>query len=80
MNDRQCRQNNKTNYTRQKAHVNKTNYTRQKAHVNTCNKADIFANLLSCETLTAPYLDVVNISRSNVNLFVQEETSKANKF
>ena len=35
---------------RQRRQNNKTNYTRQKAHVNMWNKADIRAVLLSCET------------------------------
>ena len=44
----------------------KTNYTRQKEHVNMWNKADIRAVLLWCETSTAPFSrrlqNVVNIS------------------
>ena len=65
---------NKTNYTKQKAHMNKTNYTRQKSHVKMWNKADIRAVVLSCETSIATFSrrlqNVVNISRINVELFV----------
>ena len=59
---------------RQRWQNNKTNYTRQKAHVNKWNKADIHAVLLSFETSIAPFprrlQNVVNISRINVDLFV----------
>ena len=45
--------------------TDKTNYTRQKAHVNMWNKADIRAVLLSCDTLIASFprclQNVVNI-------------------
>ena len=59
---------------RQRRQNNKTNYTRQKAHVNMWNKADIRAVLLSCETSIAPFprrlQNVVNISRIIVDLFI----------
>ena len=40
---------------RQRRQNNQTNYTRQKAHVNVWNKTDIRAVLLSNETSTAPF-------------------------
>ena len=59
---------------RQRRQNNKTNYRRQKVHVNMWNKADICAVLLSCETPIAPFpsrlQNVVNIPRINVDIFV----------
>ena len=64
--------------------MNKTNYTRQKAHVNMCNKADIRAVLLSNETSTAPFprclQNAADISRTNVLRFVQRETLGSTEF
>ena len=69
---------------RQRRKNNKTNYTRQKAHVNRWNKADIRAVLLSNETSTAPFprclQNVADISRTNIHLFVQKETLESTEF
>ena len=63
---------------------NKTNYTRQKAHVNMWNKADICAVLLSNETSTDPFprclQNVADISGTNIHRFVQEETLGSTNF
>ena len=59
-------------------------YRRQKAHVNMWNKADICAVLLSNDSSTAPFLrrplNLINISRTNDNYFVQEETLRRLNF
>ena len=64
--------------------LDKTNYTKQKAHVNMWNKVDICAVLLSNETSTAPFprclQNVTDISRPNVHRFVQEETLESTEF
>ena len=69
---------------RQRRSNNKTNYTRQRAHVNMWNKADICAILLSNETSTAPFArclqNVADISRTNVHRFVQKETLESTEF
>ena len=69
---------------RQRRQNNKTNYRRQKAHVNMWNKADICAVLLSNETSTAPFprclQNVADISRTNAHRFVQEETLESTGF
>ena len=63
---------------RQRRQNNKTNYTRQKEHVNMWNKADIRAVLLSCETPIAPFprclQNMVNISTIIVDLFSFRKT------
>ena len=67
---------------RQRRQNNKTNYTRQKAHVNMWNKADICAVLLSNETSTAPFphclQNVTDISRTSIASFRRRRWSQQN--
>ena len=63
---------------------NNTNYRRQKAHMNIWNEADVCAVLLSNETSTAPspccLQNMADISRTNIHRFVQEETLESTEF
>ena len=65
---------------RQRRQNNKTNYRRQKAQVNMWNKADICAVLLSCETPIAPFPRCLQNVAIIVDLFVWEDTLKAVEF